>query len=190
MEDFYCDEVLSGETSVETVIETDNVLAYHHTRPFWETHIVVIPKTHVDSLLTAESDLLAELLDVVKTVADEIGRSPARVVRQPDGHACVRHAVKRSVAPISRHSRPSRGSCQLLASRPACASVRSRQCRCGKWQSRVSAARGGARPARSASRRRSRRDPRSSCRRSLATASRCWAVRSAPARTRAHRPPP
>ena len=68
-EDFYCDEVLSGKTSVEKVFETDNVLAYHHTRPFWETHIVVIPKKHVDSLLTVEKDLLNELLDVVKTVA-------------------------------------------------------------------------------------------------------------------------
>ena len=68
-EDFYCDEVLSGKTPVEKVFETDNVLAYHHTRPFWETHIVVIPKEHVDSLLTVEKDLLNELLDVVKTVA-------------------------------------------------------------------------------------------------------------------------
>ncbi len=68
-EDFYCDEVLSGKTPVNKVFETDNVLAYHHTRPFWETHIVVIPKTHVDNLLTAENDLLIELLDVVKTVA-------------------------------------------------------------------------------------------------------------------------
>ena len=68
-EDFYCDEVLSGKTPVERVFETENVLAYHHTRPFWETHIVVIPKTHVDSLLTVEADLLNELLDVVKTVA-------------------------------------------------------------------------------------------------------------------------
>src|SRR5688500_8616735 len=69
MEDFYCDEVLSRKTSVERVFETDNVLAYHHTRPFWETHIVVIPKTHVDSLLTAEKELLDELLEVVKTIA-------------------------------------------------------------------------------------------------------------------------
>ncbi len=69
MEDFYCDEVLSGKTRVEKVFETETVLAYHHTRPFWETHIVVIPKTHVDSLLTADSDLLSELLDVVKRVA-------------------------------------------------------------------------------------------------------------------------
>lgn len=33
-EDFYCDEVLSGRTYVKKVLETDNVLAYHHTRPF------------------------------------------------------------------------------------------------------------------------------------------------------------
>ena len=69
MEDFYCEEVLSGKTPVEKVFETENILAYHHTRPFWETHIVVIPKTHVDSLLTVETDLLDELLEVVKTVA-------------------------------------------------------------------------------------------------------------------------
>ena len=68
-EDFYCDEVLSGKTPVEKVYETENVLAYYHTRPFWETHIVVIPKTHVASFLTVENELLIELLDVVKRIA-------------------------------------------------------------------------------------------------------------------------
>lgn len=73
MEDFYCDEVLSGKTPVEKVLETANVLAYHHTRPFWETHIVVIPKTHVASLLTIEDNmLLIELIDVVKWVAGKV----------------------------------------------------------------------------------------------------------------------
>jgi histidine triad (HIT) family protein len=72
MEDFYCEEVLSGKTQVEKVFETENVLAYHHTRPFWETHIVVIPKTHVDSLLTVENELLMELMDVVRKVAKDV----------------------------------------------------------------------------------------------------------------------
>ena len=71
-EDFYCDEVFSGKTPVEKMFETDNVLAYHHTRPFWETHIVVVPKAHVDSLLTVENDLLIELLNVAKKVAAQI----------------------------------------------------------------------------------------------------------------------
>jgi histidine triad (HIT) family protein len=82
-EDFYCEEVLSGRTPVAKVFETDNVLAYRHTRPFWETHVVVIPKTHVASLLTLnDNDLLVELLDVVKKVALRVvsERGAARVL--------------------------------------------------------------------------------------------------------------
>lgn len=72
-DDFYCDEVLSGKTLVDKVYESENVLAYHHTRPFWQTHIVVIPKTHVGSLLTIEdNDLLLELIDAVKRVAADV----------------------------------------------------------------------------------------------------------------------
>lgn len=81
-EDFYCDEVFSGKTPVDKVFETENVLAYHHTRPFWPAHIVVVPKQHVDSLLTVENDLLVELMDVAKqvaaTVLDEHGA--ARII--------------------------------------------------------------------------------------------------------------
>jgi len=74
-EDFYCDEVLSGHTRVKVVRETDNVLAYYHTRPFWPVHIVVIPKRHISSLLTLEETdnaLLIELLCVVREVAKEV----------------------------------------------------------------------------------------------------------------------
>jgi len=80
-EDFYCEEVFSGRTPVEKVLETDNVLAYHHTRPFWETHIVVVPKLHVDSLLTVEDDLLIELMDVAKRVVTTVlaGKGAGRV---------------------------------------------------------------------------------------------------------------
>jgi histidine triad (HIT) family protein len=70
--DFYCDEALSGRTPITKVAETDNVLAFHHTRPFYPVHIVVIPKRHVDSFLTLEphdQPLLLELLEVVKQIA-------------------------------------------------------------------------------------------------------------------------
>jgi len=71
-DDFYCDEVLSGRTPVRRVLETERVLAYHHTRPYWPVHIVVIPTRHVDSLLAleeADDDLLLELMRAVRTVA-------------------------------------------------------------------------------------------------------------------------
>ncbi len=44
MNDFYCDEVLSVRTPVTIVRETDDVLAFHHTRPYWAVHIVVVPR--------------------------------------------------------------------------------------------------------------------------------------------------
>jgi len=75
--DFYCDEVLSGRTAVKVVAETDDVLAYHHTRPFWPVHVVVIPKRHVPSLTDlgdADEELLHELLAVVRAVASEVER--------------------------------------------------------------------------------------------------------------------
>lgn len=84
-EDFYCEEVLSGKTKVEKILETENVLAYYHTRPFWETHIVVIPKKHISSLLTLEESdesLFLELFTVIKEVSAKVvkGKGAARVL--------------------------------------------------------------------------------------------------------------
>lgn len=75
MNDFYCEEVLSGRTPVKKVIETDAVLAFHHTRPFYPVHVVVIPKRHVGSLLTLEEDdeeLLLQLIGIIRQVAAEV----------------------------------------------------------------------------------------------------------------------
>ncbi len=74
-DDFYCDEVLNGCTLVNVVVETQHVLAFHHTHPYWSTHIVVIPNQHVRSLLKVEEPLLMELMVIIQqvacTVADE-----------------------------------------------------------------------------------------------------------------------
>ncbi len=75
MNDFYCDEVLSGRTLVQSVLETENVLAFHHTRPFYPVHIVVVPKRHIESLLTIRDDdeqLVLELLQVIRQVATRV----------------------------------------------------------------------------------------------------------------------
>ena len=74
-DDFYCDEVLTGRIEVNRVRETANVLAYHHTRPHWPVHIVVIPKRHISSLLTLEegdAPILLELIEVIREVAQQL----------------------------------------------------------------------------------------------------------------------
>ncbi|HYF45059.1 MAG TPA: HIT domain-containing protein [Acidimicrobiales bacterium] len=71
MEDFYCERVLNGIEAVEVVFEDAEVVAYHHTRPFWaDAHVVVVPKRHVDSLLDPAVDpVLPALLAVIRDVA-------------------------------------------------------------------------------------------------------------------------
>ena len=74
MNDFYCEEVLSGKTEVDKVLETENVLAFHHTRPSYKSHVVVIPKKHISSLIALENEdngLLLEMLSVIKMVAEQ-----------------------------------------------------------------------------------------------------------------------
>lgn len=85
MNDFYCDEVLSSNTPVTKVTETANVLAFRHTRPSYPTHIVVIPKRHIPSLvdLTEEDNgLLLEMMAVVKGVAADVlaGHGACKVI--------------------------------------------------------------------------------------------------------------
>jgi histidine triad (HIT) family protein len=75
--DFYCDEALSGRTPVDIVGETDEVLAFKHTRPLWPVHIVVVPKQHLPSLTdlgSCDEQLLHAVFDVVRSVAADVER--------------------------------------------------------------------------------------------------------------------
>lgn len=96
MADFYCDEALSGNTPVERVLETDTVLAFHHTRPSYPVHIVVVPKRHIASLATLGADddgLLLEVLHVAARIASDVEREhgAARVVTNLGAYQDSKH---------------------------------------------------------------------------------------------------
>ncbi len=72
MPDFYCREILSGKTIVPFLIETQSVIAFRHTQPYWEQHIVVIPKKHIESLSQLEEtdwDIANELLKAIQKIS-------------------------------------------------------------------------------------------------------------------------
>ena len=80
-DDFYCDVALKGSVPLKKEYESEHVLAYHHTRPFWPVHIVVIPKKHIASLATfeeADTPIMLELLDVLKASRHASSVSMAR----------------------------------------------------------------------------------------------------------------
>ncbi|MBL1241571.1 MAG: HIT domain-containing protein [OCS116 cluster bacterium] len=65
-DDFYCDMALSGKVDIKIVDETEHVLAFHHTSPFWPVHIVVIPKAHVPSFTNLGEHDEETLLNVIR----------------------------------------------------------------------------------------------------------------------------
>jgi histidine triad (HIT) family protein len=82
--DFYCDVAIPHPELLSVVFEDQRVLAFHHTRPFWEVHIVVVPKTHIPSLTDStpeDAEDLTALMTAVKGVA--------RTVEQAHGAAAV-----------------------------------------------------------------------------------------------------
>jgi histidine triad (HIT) family protein len=71
-DDFYCDMVFSGKVKVKKVKETGNILAFQHTRPSWETHIVIVPKEHIPKLTDLKDmDLIKEIFQIAREIIIE-----------------------------------------------------------------------------------------------------------------------
>lgn len=72
--DFYCGRILSRKLAVRIRFENDQVFAFHHSNPLWEQHVVLLPKKHLESLLSleeADNDLLLELMRTAKMIAGD-----------------------------------------------------------------------------------------------------------------------
>ncbi|GAB3821607.1 HIT domain-containing protein [Tessaracoccus terricola] len=77
-DDFYCDVALPNLDELTIVHLDEQVVAYHHTRPFWETHVVVVPRAHVPSFTNFSEDqrpLLLAVLAVAQRVAADVERT-------------------------------------------------------------------------------------------------------------------
>ena len=73
--DFYCDVALQPDADITKVLETDRVLAFNHTKPFWETHIVIIPKTHIwDVRHVDDPSLFAEIFEVAQKILRDVSQ--------------------------------------------------------------------------------------------------------------------
>ena len=70
MKDFYCEQVIPGKIKVDIIFETEQVMAFHHTNPYWERHVVIIPKTHIDGLSVYPNPekLNSEFFEAIKFV--------------------------------------------------------------------------------------------------------------------------
>jgi histidine triad (HIT) family protein len=76
--DWYCEDVLSGKIQIQPVWQDGHVLAFHHPSPRAETHVVIIPKSHVSSLLdprAVDGTVLCSMVQAVQHSARAAGLS-------------------------------------------------------------------------------------------------------------------
>lgn len=69
-------EKFSKLLPIKRVKETDKVIAFWHPKPFWEKHIVIVPKKAIKSLTTLkpeDSDYIGEIYLVAKEIVLELG---------------------------------------------------------------------------------------------------------------------
>lgn len=65
--DFYCDFVLNNKIEVQKEVETESILAFHHTNPSYPIHIVIVPKRHIVGLADVENlKLIQEIFQVIQ----------------------------------------------------------------------------------------------------------------------------
>ena len=69
-------EKFSKLLPVKVVKETDKVIAFWHPKPFWEKHIVIVPKKAIKSLTSITSDqtnYIAEVYLIAKEIVLDLG---------------------------------------------------------------------------------------------------------------------
>lgn len=69
-------KIINQEIPSKTVYEDDRVYAFHDINPAAPTHILIIPKKHIDKLENSSSEdkmILGELMFRAKEIAKELG---------------------------------------------------------------------------------------------------------------------
>ncbi len=72
MDCIFC-KIASGEMEAERVLESEDVVAFRDIHPRAPTHVLVVPKRHIESLAHAEAED-AELLGKVLLAGAEVAR--------------------------------------------------------------------------------------------------------------------
>lgn len=75
--------IVAGEIPADVVFEDETVIAFRDINPRAPTHVLAIPRRHLDSvadLTGADADLLAALFSAMRHVAEDAGLNGYRIV--------------------------------------------------------------------------------------------------------------
>jgi histidine triad (HIT) family protein len=72
--------IVAGDVPAEVVHETPDTVAFRDINPVADTHVLIVPRRHIENAATvtdADGDVLAALVTSAKAVADAAGISGA-----------------------------------------------------------------------------------------------------------------
>ena len=80
MECIFC-KIINGDFATEFVYENDCAVVFKDINPKADTHLLVVPRLHVESLNELnDKNLLADLMMTVKEVTEKLGIKSYRTV--------------------------------------------------------------------------------------------------------------
>jgi histidine triad (HIT) family protein len=84
--------IVGGTAPAEMIAQTDSVVAFRDIAPVAPTHVLVVPRRHIDdaaSLTVQDADVVASMFTLAKSVAerDDVLKSGYRLVLNVGRHA-------------------------------------------------------------------------------------------------------
>lgn len=62
-------KIVKGESSAEVVAENKSVIAFENIKPAADTHILIIPKKHIDNFINSElDDVIGEMSKIAQKI--------------------------------------------------------------------------------------------------------------------------
>lgn len=76
MEDCIFCKIINGDIPSKKVFENQNVYAFYDINPQAKIHVIIVPKTHIESaneITTNNSDKVKEVFESIPQIADVLG---------------------------------------------------------------------------------------------------------------------
>jgi histidine triad (HIT) family protein len=73
MKDCLFCKIITGEKPSRKIYEDDDIIAFHDINPQAPTHILIVPKQHVETIEDASPEMLGKLLRKATDLAREAG---------------------------------------------------------------------------------------------------------------------
>ena len=94
MDCLFC-RIIAGDIPGNVVYENDKVFCFRDINPQAPTHVLIVPKKHMDNILQCDAETAAALTDAIRVVAEQEGvaESGFRVLSNcgRDGAQSVNH---------------------------------------------------------------------------------------------------